>query len=196
MQEVTQPNDAPEDSIESSIALWRQSLTVVPLLLIAAAAGYFWVYLPATGQNTDANAIGNWGAFGDYIGGLMNPLVAFAAFYWLTQSVKLQKAELKKLNEEFAFTRKIQEDQYKNDLDRTLLAGIRELSDEVERNLNSCRIEAAEINKRREDFDSTYTDQDEIRLRKLEGQIHKDEILLKKCKLKQRALLIKYVESD
>ncbi len=35
-----------------------------------------------------------WGQFGDYIGGLLNPLIAFLAFYWLTQSVLLQKQEL------------------------------------------------------------------------------------------------------
>ncbi len=35
-----------------------------------------------------------WGAFGDFIGGLLNPLIAFSAFYWLTISVLVQKQEL------------------------------------------------------------------------------------------------------
>ena len=37
---------------------------------------------------------GDWGAFGDFVGGLVNPLVAFFAFYWLTKSVLIQKEEL------------------------------------------------------------------------------------------------------
>lgn len=35
-----------------------------------------------------------WGQFGDYVGGILNPLMAFLAFYWLTQSVLIQKQEL------------------------------------------------------------------------------------------------------
>lgn len=36
----------------------------------------------------------NWGQFGDFIGGILNPIIAYAAFYWLTESVRLQKTEL------------------------------------------------------------------------------------------------------
>lgn len=36
----------------------------------------------------------DWGQFGDFVGGLLNPLVAFFAFYWLTESVRIQKQEL------------------------------------------------------------------------------------------------------
>lgn len=35
-----------------------------------------------------------WGQLGDYAGGLLNLLIAFLAFYWLTQSILLQNAEL------------------------------------------------------------------------------------------------------
>lgn len=35
-----------------------------------------------------------WGVFGDFFGGILNPLVAYAAFTWLTKSVRLQKEEL------------------------------------------------------------------------------------------------------
>lgn len=35
-----------------------------------------------------------WGQFGDYIGGVLNPLIAGAAFFWVATSVKLQKEEL------------------------------------------------------------------------------------------------------
>lgn len=36
----------------------------------------------------------DWGSFGDFVGGILNPLVAFSAFYWLTISVLIQKQEL------------------------------------------------------------------------------------------------------
>ena len=36
----------------------------------------------------------SWGQFGDYIGGILNPIIAYLALYWLTQSVLLQKQEL------------------------------------------------------------------------------------------------------
>lgn len=35
-----------------------------------------------------------WGQFGDYIGGTLNPSIAFGAFIWLALSVQLQKKEL------------------------------------------------------------------------------------------------------
>lgn len=35
-----------------------------------------------------------WGQLGDYIGGVLNPILAFGAFYWLATSVHLQQAEL------------------------------------------------------------------------------------------------------
>ncbi|CAK2509081.1 MULTISPECIES: putative phage abortive infection protein [Vibrio] len=35
-----------------------------------------------------------WGSFGDFIGGILNPMIALLAFYWLTQSVLIQKTEL------------------------------------------------------------------------------------------------------
>ena len=38
---------------------------------------------------------GDWGTFGDFIGGILNPIFALFAFYWLTYSVRLQIKELK-----------------------------------------------------------------------------------------------------
>lgn len=37
---------------------------------------------------------GDWGTLGDFIGGILNPIIAFSAFYWLTRSVRIQKEEL------------------------------------------------------------------------------------------------------
>ena len=41
-----------------------------------------------------SDSAATWGTFGDYFGGLLNPIIAFTALYWLTRSVRLQKEEL------------------------------------------------------------------------------------------------------
>ncbi|WP_336931187.1 putative phage abortive infection protein [Acinetobacter tandoii] len=42
---------------------------------------------------------GDWGTFGDFVGGILNPIIAAFALYWLITSVNLQIQELKKTNE-------------------------------------------------------------------------------------------------
>lgn len=43
---------------------------------------------------------GDWGTFGDFIGGILNPIFALFAFYWLTYSVRLQIKELRDTKKE------------------------------------------------------------------------------------------------
>ncbi|MBL1262426.1 hypothetical protein [Candidatus Methylomicrobium oryzae] len=38
---------------------------------------------------------GTWGTFGDYIGGILNPIIAAFAFYLIAKTYELQKTELK-----------------------------------------------------------------------------------------------------
>ncbi len=45
-------------------------------------------------QNLSADA-GNWGVFGDYVGGILNPVIAAFAFYLIAKTYELQKRELK-----------------------------------------------------------------------------------------------------
>lgn len=97
MTEVEQKPSQPEEGVEQSIDLWKNSIVIFAVLLLGSLIGYFWFYvkhLPPDPTATDRLGIGDWGAFGDFMGGLLNPIVAFAALYWLTQSVKLQKTEL------------------------------------------------------------------------------------------------------
>lgn len=65
------------------------------LILLAAFAVpmIYGVWFVIHGQELSLET-SDWGTFGDFIGGLLNPLVAFFAFYWLTQSIKIQKEEL------------------------------------------------------------------------------------------------------
>lgn len=50
-----------------------------------------------------------WGQFGDYMGGVMNPLIAFGAFYWLATSVLLQKTELAETRKALVATQEAQQ---------------------------------------------------------------------------------------
>lgn len=45
-------------------------------------------------QNLSADT-GNWGTFGDYVGGILNPVIAGFAFYLIAKTYELQKRELK-----------------------------------------------------------------------------------------------------
>ena len=78
------------DEMERGIKRWQYGLIGLGLALVSAYLIYFGMVL---GQMPAEDAE-KWGQFGDFVGGLLNPIVAFAAFYWLTQSVKIQKLEL------------------------------------------------------------------------------------------------------
>ena len=62
-----------------------------------------------------------WGEFGDFIGGIVNPLIAFSAFYWLAKSVRLQKTELVETRKALEESKKAQEDQARSTLASTKL---------------------------------------------------------------------------
>lgn len=82
-----------KEDYESLSAGIRQSHMIVSGLALLAVSTYvIWFWLArdyVLSEKAEA-----WGQFGDYVGGLLNPLVAYAAFYWLTRSVSLQKQEL------------------------------------------------------------------------------------------------------
>jgi hypothetical protein len=67
----------------------RIAFSILSLVVLSYVGKFFF---GSEGVLADETAV--WGQFGDYIGGLLNPLIAFLAFYWLTQSVLLQKEEL------------------------------------------------------------------------------------------------------
>lgn len=66
---------------------WALALAIV---LSVAYFVWFWV-IHRVPPSKDPSS---WGTFGDFIGGVMNPIVALLALYWLTQSISIQKQEL------------------------------------------------------------------------------------------------------
>jgi hypothetical protein len=86
------------------------SIAGVAAVGLAALATYFvWFGLILDEPFSPDQA--KWGTFGDYIGGLMNPLVAACALYWLTMSVRLQKQELSETRHELATASNAQKEQ-------------------------------------------------------------------------------------
>lgn len=65
------------------------ALVIFSVVILAYVIKIYWLSGGSLAGTPDV-----WGQFGDYFGGLLNPLIAFLAFYWLTQSVLLQKQEL------------------------------------------------------------------------------------------------------
>lgn len=52
-----------------------------------------------------------WGQFGDYVGGVLNPLCAYMAFVWLVRSYALQKTELAETRQALEEGQKAQQEQ-------------------------------------------------------------------------------------
>lgn len=60
---------------------------------------------------SDKNEV--WGTFGDYVGGILNPVIAAFAFYLIAKSYELQKTELEATRKLLETSTKAQEDQIK-----------------------------------------------------------------------------------
>lgn len=69
-------------------------------IVIVVAFSIFVVARYVINFGTDLSASNSdWGTFGDYIGGTLNPVIAGFAFYWIIQSYRLQKEELSEARE-------------------------------------------------------------------------------------------------
>ena len=95
------------DNLESSINKSRWFVAI----LFGAVIGSYLIWFYVFQQEPLSKNSGDWGTFGDFVGGILNPLVAFSAFYWLTVSVLIQKKELSKTTEALIETSKAQKEQ-------------------------------------------------------------------------------------
>lgn len=84
------PLPDPLEDLDRSILRAHRLVQTFAVATLLSYTTWFWVVqrLPL------AESGETWGTFGDFLGGVLNPIVAYAAFYWLTQSVRLQKQEL------------------------------------------------------------------------------------------------------
>jgi hypothetical protein len=91
-------NDPPKTDLPSLSRSIRYARWFVVIAALSAVLGYF-LWFSAVKQLPLSQLGSDWGQFGDFVGGVLNPLVAFFAFYWLTRSVLLQKEELMETRE-------------------------------------------------------------------------------------------------
>lgn len=79
-----------EEQLDLRTHRWRIALASAVCLVLLAYVFWFALVVELPVSRDPAT----WGQFGDYFGGVLNPLVAFAAFVWLAQSVRIQGNEL------------------------------------------------------------------------------------------------------
>lgn len=90
------PNvDADKKSASDPLALKASRSLRYAIVLVISLIFVYVVWFGLWNHQPLSEDAGKWGAFGDFIGGLMNPIVALLALYWLTQSIAVQKQELK-----------------------------------------------------------------------------------------------------
>lgn len=87
----------------------RSTNFAMALFLLIVAVYLVWFAVINLGRPSEDPAV--WGQFGDYVGGVLNPLIAFLAFYWLTKSVLLQRQELQETKEALVASAKSQKQQ-------------------------------------------------------------------------------------
>ncbi len=86
---------------------WYAGICIIAFACIA----FYWLYFDYYRGYSLSSDPTLWGAFGDYIGGLLNPVVAFFAFVLLAKSVRIQQTELRKSTEALAEAGKAQNNQ-------------------------------------------------------------------------------------
>jgi len=93
----------------------KRSIWILLAMLAAAILVYAAWFGGLHGRGISEDP-GNWGEFGDYIGGFLNPIIAFGAFYWLASSVSIQKKELQETREALKSTQEAQASQARSTL--------------------------------------------------------------------------------
>lgn len=90
-------SEPPTTSTEDKRLRGTMSATLWTALLFAASLPIaYWVWFSLI-NNVEAAKTdpSRWGSFGDFIGGILNPVVAFLALFWLTRSIAIQREELR-----------------------------------------------------------------------------------------------------
>lgn len=89
----------------------KQGHSIILFLLAIMLFVYFVIFVFANywGQGVLSDEIGDWGAVGDYFGGLLNPILAFASFMALLYTIRIQSEELRLTRLELSASRLAQE---------------------------------------------------------------------------------------
>jgi hypothetical protein len=97
-------------SLDSAVGRSRQ-IALFALVGAVVLHGIWFFFVHGRVLSSDP---ADWGAFGDFVGGILNPVIAYMAFYWLTVSVSVQKAELSETRDALLESRDAQRAQAKS----------------------------------------------------------------------------------
>ncbi|SFD54850.1 hypothetical protein SAMN02745724_04816 [Pseudoalteromonas denitrificans DSM 6059] len=87
---------------------------MIGLVLTAICVGSFYMFQYNERLNYWPGNRADWGAMGDYVGGMLNPIFSFCTILLLLLSITLQRRELAATREELADTRKVLADTEKS----------------------------------------------------------------------------------
>ncbi|MDK1288498.1 hypothetical protein [Pseudoalteromonas umbrosa] len=95
-------------------------ILIIPFIAIAITLYFIYIYsetfspiFPELGEQASDVVRGEYGTFGDFFGGVLNPSLSFLTIVMLVFSLLLQTKELKATREELALSRKTHEEQTK-----------------------------------------------------------------------------------
>lgn len=120
-----------EKRIDKSIKFVAFFAAIVPTAYLI----WFWLINP-----TPISLSGeDWGQLGDFIGGILNPVIAFSAFYWLANSVRLQKIELSEMRNALVEAKDAQVKQAEIQLAAARLSGLNSLLNSTNSDIQNFR---------------------------------------------------------
>ena len=84
MKNSNETTDADSNNINT-----KQVINVICLIVLVVSVFYFANFHNGLSEKNEV-----WGTFGDYFGGILNPVIAAFAFYLIAKTYELQKREL------------------------------------------------------------------------------------------------------
>ncbi len=118
--------------------------------------------------------VSNWGAFGDYFGGILNPLIAGVALYWVMVSVKIQLHELKMANLALQDSIKMQADMAKLQKNSSEINAYNSYISAINADLSAFYEVRSRIESRLRDVDVEFAIDDVIELKKKLSCVDRD----------------------
>ncbi|WP_022694849.1 hypothetical protein [Ponticaulis koreensis] len=100
-------NGARDETVEIEENKPPRLLTILTVIGAIACVGIVLIYVSfffSAGQ-TISSSTADWGTFGDYLGGTLNPILSFLALIALLFTIKLQLNELRISRQELRYTR-------------------------------------------------------------------------------------------
>lgn len=169
------PKDKEVIFIEQNTKLILLGLSIFILISVLSAI-YF--YNSAFNWLSPVPNRGEWGAMGDYFGGLINPILSFVTIVLLLLSIKIQVRELKATTQELRETKEVHQEsvmaQDRNLMFAPLTKRIDQVIEEIEA-LKGQPVISSNISKNNIGFVEQHLTLFDIHHNGLEGLSHKEE---------------------